>query len=285
MNSSDGSDYNPDSEAKILHVSIDPRFLLGEFLDELGRVVAGMDNSLRAIADGSYLGRAQKQPSALQVGLQRPVQLDADSESQRVMRDSMLAVLRAFGEFVDRLIAFKEFIHGNPPPGQTISDLETLDLWIRNQISLGAVRIGANGKLKAPAKIRMVGANPQWLLAVTDGYLALRRTLEHHHGVSQVEFSIQTYRMRITTGEEERDIRINDRFQQGEHIEVFWEKRGANVPAGRLLTIAREGVEHIAVSLAHIIAPTMLNVVIDPANALTQVEMPIIPVSLFADED
>ncbi|CAN5873573.1 hypothetical protein BH24CHL4_BH24CHL4_10970 [soil metagenome] len=267
------------------NISIDPRFAVAQMRHEITRHIAAMRNSLRALEDGTYQQRQAAGSNANLILFSVDKQIDIQAEGQRIMSSTMQATFRSFSEFIDRVLATRELTLGPVQLSRTLKSKEELDNWISSWIMSRAVEVGRDRTRPTPRKLREIGNHPQWLLDVTNGYFALRNTIEHHHSVSQSEFSVITYRVRATTESGMRDVQLFDHFEAGEIIETFWEKREQRIPKGVQITIAEQGVELTANSLVFVIGPAIVGTMAFPDASADQPEFPELIVELLEQEE
>lgn len=120
-------------------------------------------------------------------------ELNPEEATQNEIKKTYCAIVRAFNDYIDELLAIRKFMAMPQKPARTIQNNADLDKYVRGEITKKAQQIGRNGHLSSPKKLTMLGSLNKFLDEATTGYFDLRSAIEHHKGIAQKDIKIRYY--------------------------------------------------------------------------------------------
>ncbi len=185
-----------------MDIVINPNFYIEKLKRRLiNNELLALRSALRSIEKGANqeLGSfSQHSPTNIAI-LQ---EIDPEEATQSEIKKTYCAIVRAFTDYVDELMAIQKFMAMPQKLNGSINSHIELDKYVREQIAKKAQQIGKDGHLTGPKKLSMLGSLGKFLDEATAGYFDLRSAIEHHKGITQREIKVSYYDQEYLVGGE-----------------------------------------------------------------------------------
>lgn len=181
-------------------------------------------------------------------------EINPEEAMQNEIKKTYCAIVRAFNDYIDELMAIRKFMAMPQKTDKTISSPAELDKYIREQVAKKTQQIGKNGHLSGPKKLTILGSLGTFLDDATTGYFDLRSAIEHHKGIAQKEIKLSYYGQEYLVGGKPmklnkptivKDTTIDLKISEVSHV----------VKKGTAVEIPETDVEGIIMTICLYVAP------------------------------
>jgi hypothetical protein len=232
---------------------------LCELNAHLDGALADLAHTMYSVQNGTYAHDSNGQSFGLvQANFVPDATPLAAHALERAAVNCFRSVIASFISFLDRLIAFQDLASEKVVADHDIPTLDDLHAYLNSKINRRIGIVASNSSLSNPKKLaRFAGLSEVAKRAVL-GYLALRRCIEHHQCVAQVDIHISIWAHKVFIDDVEV-LQLPARCTEGQRVEyrIIGEERIFR--KGSKVTLDAQDVHSIVIAFRGSIAPEIFN--------------------------
>ena len=175
-------------------------------------------------------------------------------------KNAFLAIIRAFVDYLDTLIAIKKLGAMPQQIPVEIIDSRKLEEYLLDVVERRSQKVGADGYISNHEKARYFGELDQYLQDALEGYFELRAAFEHHKGIAKSEISLLTLVPVVSfDGNLVPDVEsITLTGGRELNLQVLREHTTRVIKSGELIQLTHKELENIVWTLGNEVAPMVI---------------------------